>query len=103
MERDDILNRNKASKSKDEGVEYIKDKSRRYGEAGFCIFIVLLIVFNFIKGHPSNDLQAVFWGYIGVGQVYRYKVLKTKTSLVIAVCGIIAAICFSATYIYKMW
>lgn len=43
MERNEILERNKAGKPKDEGLEYIEDKSKHYGEIGFMVIFGLLI------------------------------------------------------------
>jgi len=103
MERNEILNRNKESKSKDEGLEYIEDKSRRYGEMGFTVICMLLIIYNFAKGLPIYDLMAVFWGYLGMSYVYKYRAFKTKAYLVTAICGIIAAVVFLLDYVLQTW
>lgn len=103
MERDEILKRNKEANEKDEGEQYVKSKARRYGEIGLCTFFIILIVYKMSKGIPTNDILALFWGYIGVGFIYNYKFLKTKRALVSAVCGVIAAISFTIAYIIQTW
>jgi len=103
MDRDEILNRNKQSTKMDEGTQYIKMQSRRFGEIGLSIFFIALIIYKFAKGLPSNDLLAVFWGYLGVAYIYKYKFLKTKQSLLSAICGMIAAVTFALAYILQTW
>lgn len=103
MDRNEILTRNKDSKSKDEGLVYVEDKSRRYGEVGFTVIFVLLVFYNFAKGLPIYDLLAIFWGYLGMSYVYKYRALKTKANLVTAIFGIIAAVVFLLDYVLQTW
>lgn len=103
MDRDEILKRNKNSNPKDEGKVYVEDKARRYGEIGLCIFFILLIIFNSFKNQPTYDLLALFWGYLGVSYIYRYKATKAKGTLLTAVCGMIAAIGFLIAYVLQVW
>lgn len=103
MNRDEILERNKANHPKDEGMVYIEDKAKRYGEIGMSIVFILLIIYNFVKGLPTNDLLAMFWGYLGVGYLYKYRVNKTKSNLVSAISGMIAACAFLLTYVLQTW
>ena len=103
MTRDEILTRNKASNPKDEGKAYVEDKARRYGEIGLCIVFALLIIYNFFKGKSTYDLLAIFWGYLGMNYIYKYKANKTKGSLVTAICGIVAAVCFLLVYVLQTW
>jgi hypothetical protein len=103
MNRDEILKRNKQAAAKDEGEQYVEMQSRRFGEIGLSVFFIALILYKFLKGLPANDLLAVFWGYLGVGYIYKYKFLKTKGSFFNAVCGMIAAICFALVYILQTW
>lgn len=103
MDRDEILNRNKAGKPKDEGKEFIEDKSKRYGEIGFCVIFILLVLYNFFKGRNIYDLLAIFWGYLGMTYLYKYKAIRTKSNLFTAVCGLIAAVCFLVCYIVQTW
>lgn len=103
MDRDEILKRNKESNNKDEGEQYIEMKARRFGEIGLCVFFIALIIYKLAKGLPADDLLAVFWGYLGVGYIYKYRYLKTKNSLISAICGMIAAIAFTIGYILQTW
>lgn len=103
MNRDEILNRNKAGNPKDEGVEYVENKSKRYGEIGMCVAFILLVIYNFAKRLPIYDLLAIFWGYLGVSYIYKYKTYKTKKSLLTAICGMIAAFVFLLDYILQTW
>lgn len=103
MNRDEILNRNKANNPKDEGIEYVEDKSKRYGEIGMCIVFILLVIYNTVKGLPIYDLLAIFWGYLGVSYIYKYRANKTKKSLFTAICGMIAATAFMLSYVLQTW
>ena len=103
MDRDEILKRNKEANEKDECEQYIKSKARRYGEIGLCAFFILLTFYKMLKGIPTNDTLAIFWGYIGVGFIYNYKFLKTRKALFSAICGMIAAISFTIAYILQTW
>ena len=103
MERDEILRRNIETNKVDEGREYVEMKSRRYGEIGLAVFFIALIVYKLIKGLPANDLLAVFWGYLGVGYIFKYRFYKTKSHLVSAVCGMIEAVAFTITYVLQTW
>lgn len=103
MDRNEVLNRNKDSKPKDEGVEYIENKSRRYGEIGLSLMFIVLVFYNFAKGLPVYDLMAVLWGYIGMSYVYKYRASKTKANLVTATCGLIASVVSLLNYILQTW
>lgn len=103
MDRDEILNRNKANKQKDEREQYIEDKAKRYGEIGLCIVFILLIGYKFYRGIPANDLLAMFWGYLGLGFVYKYRAHAKNASLVSAICGMIASVSFLIAYVIQTW
>lgn len=103
MDRNEILTRNKECKPKDEGIEHVENKSRRYGEIGFMVVFMLLVFYNFAKGLPIYDLLAIFWGYLGMSYVYKYRIFKTKAYLVTAICGMIAAVVFLLDYVLQTW
>lgn len=103
MERDEILKRNKQSTHKDEGEQYVEMKARRFGEIGLCTFFIALIFYKMVKDLPTNDLLAVFWGYLGVGYIYKYRYHKTRATLISAICGMIAAVTFAIAYILQTW
>ncbi|MBC3796238.1 DUF6442 family protein [Acetobacterium tundrae] len=103
MNRDEILSRNKEGNPKDEGMEYIEVQSKRHGENGLYIFFAVLVLYNFFKGLPIYDLLSVFWGYLSLGYIYKYQAFKTKKSLLIAILGMVAAICFLLSYILETW
>lgn len=103
MNRDEILERNKADNQKDEGIEYIDNKAGRYGEVGLCIFFILLVIYNFAKGKPVSDLLALFWGYLGMGYIYKFRANKTNRSLISAICGMVAAFSFLLAYVFQTW
>lgn len=103
MNREEILKRNKESNPKDEGMEYIEDKAKRYGEIGLCIVFIILVIYKTIKGFAIYDLLALFWAYFGIGYIYKYRIFKTKKSLISAICGMIAAICSVLAYVLQTW
>lgn len=85
--------------------DYVDENLRKKmsGEIGLCIFFILLVIYNFIKGLSVYDLLAIFWGYLGVSYIYKYRAFKTKKSLITAVCGIIAAVGFLLSYVLQTW
>lgn len=103
MDRDEILKRNKQSTKEDEGEQYVMMKARKVGEIGLCAFFIALVLYKLAKGLPANDLLAVLWGYIGVGYISNYRFLKTKRSLISAICGMIAAVAFALGYVLQTW
>ena len=103
MKREEILKRSKEIKLKDEGVQYIESQSRRYGEIGLAIFFIILIIYKWYKGIPNQDIIGLFWGYLGVGSIYKYKFLKTRITLISTICGIIVAIFFTLSYVMNTW
>lgn len=103
MDREEILKRGKERKGKDEGEQYIESQSRRYGEIGLSLFFILLLIYKWCKGLPTNDILGLFWGYVGVSYIYKYKFSKTKSTLISAICGMIAALAFTLSYILQTW
>lgn len=102
MDREEILRRGKAAK-KDEGEEYAENRSRRMGEIGLGIFFILLWIYKTAKGLPGQDLLALFWGYLGLGYIEKYRYYKTTSSLVSAICGMVAAVAFALSYFIVTW
>ena len=102
MDREEILRRNKQTQQ-DEGEKFIEDRSRRMGEIGLGIFFILLWGYKTWKGLPGQDLLALFWGYLGLGYIEKYRYYKTTSSLVSAICGMIAAVAFALRYVIVPW
>ncbi len=80
-----------------------EDKSQDYGLLGLATIFIILVIYNFFKNLPIADLNAIFWGYLGMAYVFKYKNVKTTTNLVIAVCGLVASFASLANYILGTW
>lgn len=103
MERDEILNRNKAASPIDEGAEFIENQAKLYGQKAFLLFSILLIMYNLFKGISNYDLMAIVWINIAVSNLYLYKKDKQKVKMVTVVCSLIAAFTFAICHILKTW
>lgn len=103
MERDEILNRNKAAQPIDEGAEFIENKAKLYGQKAFLAFSILLILYNLFKGISNYDLMALVWINLAVSNLYLYKRDKEKVKLITVICSFIAAIAFAASHILHTW
>lgn len=103
MDRDEILNRNKAAQPIDEGAEFIENKAKLYGQKAFLLFSILLILYNLFKGLSNYDLMAIVWINIAVSNLYLYKQDKQKVKLVTVICSLIAAFAFAACHILRTW
>jgi len=98
MNKDEILEKSRREK-KDEGIEYAMNNGRRLGTVGMSIMFVILLVYNLLKGIDSDALHAVFWTYIGLDNLGRYRITKEKSLLIGAVAGTLAGVLFFVTYI----
>ena len=103
MERDEILAKVKTAPQKDEGVEYLNSKARRYGEIGLFVFFLLIMGYKLVMSIPADDILAIIWAYIGVGYLSKYHDLKTRKALLQAICGLIAAFAFGLGYLLQTW
>lgn len=100
MKDDELLNETPNPKS-DQPV--IADKSQEFGLLGLTTMFIILIGYNLFKGLPISDLNAMFWGYLGMAFVIKYQQEKTTTNLIIAIGGVVASISALANYILSTW
>jgi hypothetical protein len=100
MKDDELLNVTSDPKP-DQPV--VMDKSQDYGLLGLAVIFVVLVVFNLFKGQPIADLNAIFWGYLGMSYISKYRHEKSTTNLVAGICGLIASLASLASYILSFW
>lgn len=103
MERDEILNRNKAASPIDEGAAFIENQAKLKGQKAFLLFAIVLIIYNLFKGISNYDLMAIVWINIAVSNLYVYKKDKQKVKMVTVVCSLIAAVIFAVCHVLKTW
>ncbi|WP_414151475.1 DUF6442 family protein [Acetobacterium carbinolicum] len=79
------------------------DKSQDYGLLGLTGMFIILLGYNLFKGLPISDLNAMFWGYLGMAFIIKYRQEKTTSNLIIAIGGIVASLSALANYILSTW
>jgi hypothetical protein len=103
MEREEILRRNKDAHLQDEGQQFMESHARRYGEIGLAVFFILITLYKLVKGIPSQDTLAIFWGYLGLTYIYKYVYTRSRQQLFQAACGMLAAVAFTIAYLLQTW
>lgn len=79
------------------------DKSQDFGLIGLLVVFVILLAYNLYKGLPISDLNAMFWGYLGMSFVIKYQREKIIIDLIAAIGGIVASLSTLASYILTTW
>ena len=99
MNKKEILEKHKAGKPKDEGIEYIDNKANKWGVKGILSILSIVIIYNFISGIRNMGFLSLMFAYIGMESYGRYKASKNTTYIYAAVLGIFASIIYLANYI----
>ena len=99
MNKDDILQKYKDSKPKDEGIEYIDNKANKFASIGFFTVIMIIMIYNAINGIRNMGFISVFFAYSGMESYGRYKASKDSMYIYGAVFGVFASIVYLANYI----
>lgn len=95
MDKEEILKRNLMSNPEDEGIVFAENKSRLYGIIGVCVIFIIITIYNFVKSVDNSDVLALFWGFLTMESVGKYRILRGKIRLIIAIISFIATIgCF---------
>lgn len=79
------------------------DKSQDFGLIGLVVMFIILLGYNLYKGLPISDLNALFWGYLGMSFVIKYQKEKITSNLIVAIGGIVASLSALANYILMTW
>lgn len=99
MNKQEILERHKASKHIDEGLEYIESNGAKYASIIYAICIMGLIPYNIYKGIDNHSNW--FMLYAG-GCAYnygKYKVTKKMSNIIWAIVLAIFALDYLKGYI----
>ena len=102
MDKNEILEKSRQEKT-DEGVTYAENKGRRYGEIGFCLLIIALIIYNGIKGLDSYLPMSLLWAYLAAQDLGKYQARRERRFLWGIVFGAIASLCFLLCYVLRTW
>ncbi|PKM61800.1 MAG: hypothetical protein CVU99_01795 [Firmicutes bacterium HGW-Firmicutes-4] len=79
------------------------DKSQDFGLIGLVVMFIILLGYNLYKGLPISDLNAMFWGYLGMSFVIKYQRERITSNLIVAIGGIVASLSALANYILTTW
>ncbi|MBZ9623171.1 DUF6442 family protein [Clostridium sp. FP2] len=99
MNKEEILSKSREEKN-DEGIKYLEDKGRKFGEIGFSAIIIFLVIYNLIKGLNSYSVFSIFWAYLALKYYGKYKILKEKEYLIGMIAGTIASLGSLFNYIW---
>ncbi len=100
MDKEEILAKSR-KESKDEGIEYAKNKGRGIGLMAMSAMFIALIIYNLVKGLNNYAIFALFWIYLGFESYGRYRFTKGKAELIGAAAGIITGVAFFILYIIE--
>lgn len=103
MDSKEILARNKSAAPADEGDVHQDNMARRSGVTAMMVLLAALVVYNLLKGLPSESLQTILWAFVGTEALYKYRHTGNKTFRVAGIAGTIAAVGFLASYVISTW
>lgn len=101
MNKEEILEKSRMeNKNQDERERTVAAQANTYGMLGMAvIFIILFLIRFFVKGGNAYDLFAMYFGFIAVSSVYRWKVLGGKAAAVSAVMMSVITVIWMVLYI----
>ena len=102
MDKNEILEKSR-KENRDEGVAYAEQTGRRYGEVVFCLLIILVLLYNIVKGLDNSLPMSLLWGYLAAAALGRYQSRRGRYALVTLVCSAIASLCFLLCYVLRTW
>lgn len=78
MNKEEILEKSKQDNQKqDEREKAVFAQSTIYGASGMAVlFLILFLIRCFIKGGTAYDLFTMYFGYLAVSEIYKWKILK---------------------------
>ena len=59
MDKEDILKRSR--REKDEGLTYAQDRGRQYGVVGFLVLVLVIMIYNMVRGLDNSLPLTLFW------------------------------------------
>lgn len=103
MNKEEILEKSKKeNRYHDEREQSISSQAMTYGALGMAVmFVILFCVRLFLKGGTSYDLLAMYFGYLAVSSIYKWRLLKGKKECFSAIIYSVVSIVWLVLYIWK--
>lgn len=100
MTGEDILKKNKDSNELDEGNVHVELFSYMYAYKALSFVVIIMIFYNLIKGLFKFNLLIfiLYFTFVFVQNIYYYKKIKNKKSLIISIFSIFAIIFSTLSY-----
>lgn len=83
----------------DEYEQFIDNKAKRIGIAGFVIIFALLAVYKLYRISVPTDIIAMFFGFCTLESLSKYYYLRENKQLFLTVCYGIAMTCSIISYV----
>ncbi len=99
MKREEILEKSRTSKE-DEGVQYIENKSRKYGVIAFTTMFFIITIFNHINKIDNDIAKILFLAYLSAEAFGRYKIGNEKFFLVTTIASGLASVLTFIVYAF---
>lgn len=103
MNKEEILEKSrKENRQTDERERILSSQAMNYGAVGMAIvFIILYFVQMSKEGHAYN-LLALYFSYLASGNIFKYRLLKSKVNLISALAFTLATIVYLFIYITRV-
>lgn len=102
MNKEKILKKSRIA-GEDEGKDFFNQKADRYGLYALFFTIIALAFYKAIKGLPVGDVIALNFVFISVGMFSRYKLEKTKSSLLFGILSTLITIGLVVSFVVITW
>jgi hypothetical protein len=102
MNKEDILLRSQMENS-DEGEENAENQGRAWGLVALAVVFCIIIIFNMVfcrnNTAASCAASAMFWAYLSMSYLPKYRFTRKRSMLVSSVAAAIASIASLLSYI----
>ena len=101
MNKSEILEKSRAQKE-DEGMLYIEDRGRRYGEIGFCSVFIVIMFFNLFTKQNNFVPYSMIFAYLSAQAYGKYRLMKSNAYKATIILAAIASLLFLVCYILEV-
>ncbi len=102
MNKEDILLKSQMEKC-DEGEENAENQGRVWGVAAMAVVFCIVIIFNLIfcrnNTAASYAVSAMFWAYMSMNNIPKYRFSKKESILITSVAAGIASVASLLSFI----
>lgn len=101
MNKEEVLEKSRAAKE-DEGIDFVENKGRKYGELGFSTVFIMIMLFNLFTNQKNFVPFSMFFAYMAAQAYGKYKINKGTSYMITIISAAIASICFFACHVVNV-